>query len=157
MQEVVRAKAQRGRGQGAGPLVIPRASGVDLPEKPRRSGQGAEGGFDAGSLADMVKSRPSSPDPRHTRPKRRKTGGWPEIPPSKSFTLWVPNEHEEKLRELAHKKGCSVATLIRQAIAEMLEDGQDRPRRSRDDSRSASVPGAAKARPVRAVRQGASA
>lgn len=93
-------------------------------------------------LPPDVKSggRRQAVDPRHKRPK---SGGWPSIPPSKSFTLWVPNEHEEQLRQLATSKGCSVATLIRHAISEMLKDG----------SRSAQVPRGAKARDVRALRE----
>jgi|GEM_PF-5165619 hypothetical protein len=86
--------------------------------------------------------RRQSPDPRHTAPKR-KGGGWPSIPPSKSFTLWLPNEDADRLRALATKRGCSVATLIRHAVSEMLQD----------DSRSDRVPQGAKARAVRVLRK----
>lgn len=93
-------------------------------------------------LPPDVKSggRRQAPDPRH---KRAKTGGWPSIPPSKSFTLWVPNEHEEKLRQLATSKGCSVATLIRHAISEVLKNGMH----------GAEVPRGAKARSMRPLRE----
>ncbi len=94
----------------------------------------------------------ASPDPRHTGPKRKKAGGWPELPPSKSFTLWVPNEHHEKLRKLAGEKKQSVGALVRQAIAEILNDGHG----SSQISGSAPVPGAKTASAVRAVRKGTS-
>lgn len=81
-------------------------------------------------------------DPRHTKPGR-KGGGWPAIPPSKSFTLWLPNENADRLRRLATKRGCSVAALIRLAVSEMLQD----------DRSSDRVPAGAKARPVRALRE----
>lgn len=93
-------------------------------------------------LPPDVKSggRRQASDPRHKRPK---TGGWPSIPPSKSFTLWVPNEHEEKLRQLATNKGCSVAALIRYAISEVLKSGVH----------TVEVPRGSKARFVRALRE----
>lgn len=95
-------------------------------------------------LPPDVKSggRRQSNDPRH----RARRGGWPAIPPSKSFTLWVPNDHAEKLREIASRKGCSVAALIRYAISETLKNG----------GRIASVPNGAKARPMRALRKAGS-
>lgn len=85
--------------------------------------------------------RRQSQDPRHTAPKR-KGGGWPSIPASKSFTLWLPNEYADRLRSLATKRRCSVATLIRHAVSEMLQD-----------VRSDRVPSEAEARPVRALRK----
>ncbi|MCC6271544.1 MAG: hypothetical protein IT190_09720 [Microbacteriaceae bacterium] len=97
-------------------------------------------------LPPDVKSggRRQSEDPRHTKPARG--GGWPSIPPSKSFTLWLPNEHADALRAPATKQACSVATLIRQAVKEML-----------DARRSADVPRGPEARPVRALREKAKA
>lgn len=113
------------------------ASKFDSPQSKTRRGS-----LNSGSAVGELPSsgRKQSVDPRHTRPK---SGGWPSIPPSKSFTLWVPNEHEEKLRRLAASKGCSVAALIRHAVSEMLEDG----------SRHSEVPRGAKARTVRPLRE----
>lgn len=95
----------------------------------------------------------ASPDPRHTGPKRKKAGGWPELPPSKSFTLWVPNEHHEKLSKLAHEKKQSVGALVRQAISEILKDGHGKPRHGR----GAEVSRATEAGSVRGVRKGVAA
>jgi len=98
----------------------------------------------------MKREKPSV-DPRHTGPRKRR-GGWAPVPPSSSFTLWVPNEHHEKLRKLAGEKKQSVGALVRQAIAEILNDGHGSPQ----ISGSAPVPGAKTASAVRAVRKGTS-
>ncbi len=95
----------------------------------------------------------ASPDPRHTGPKRKKAGGWPELPPSKSFTLWVPNEHHEKLRKLAGEKKQRVGALVRQVISEILKDGHGKPR----NGQGSEIPGATAAGPVRGMRKASAA
>lgn len=99
----------------------------------------------------MTRGKPSV-DPRHTGP-RKKRGGWPDLPPSKSFTLWVPNEHHEKLSKLAHENKTSVGSLVRQAIAEIFKDGHRNPQ----VGQSAPVPGAKEAGALRKLRQASAA
>ena len=64
---------------------------------------------------------PKSADARHTAPKKRK-GGWPDIPPSKSFTLWVPVEDADNLRRMANAMGLSVGSLVRESIRRLIRE-----------------------------------
>ena len=143
-QKTIRRNVKASHRVGGETLVMGKASGKDTTETPRR-----DSGVHAESLADMVETKKVSVDPRHTGP-RKKRGGWPAMPPSKSFTLWVPNSHYEKLSKLSHEKKQSVGALVRHAIAEMIGDGQGSPQ----VSRSGAVPDAASSRFVRALRKG---
>lgn len=100
-------------------------------------------------LSEVSRGKKVSVDPRHTGP-RKKRGGWPAVPPSTSFTLWVPNEQHEQLRKLAHEQKTSVGALVRQAITEAFKNGHRTPQ----VGGSGAVPDAASPRLVRAVRKG---